>query len=582
MGSAAASLAPDLILGRYRPLRPLGSGGMGHVWLARDERNGLDVALKMVGREGRVAERAEREARAAAALRHPRCQRIYALARDPGHVYIAYEYIPGRTLRQAMAARQLTDADVIEAAAQMLEALAHAHRKGIVHRDVKPSNVLLAEADEIDVRLLDFGLAQMDEFDTLTQVGDIPGTLTYVSPERLAGQTATPAADIWAVGVVPWEALAGRHHFRSSNAAGTTRRIRAGAPPLDEVRPDLPAYVLEAIGRALHPDPERRPVAAALAAQLRGEARKRVRPPRAKSVRAPVVPSPDRLIAVASMRGLPALAAAAWTGWVSSSLAFYPAGWPVGLAALTAGLGLAIPRAAFPAALVLTFFPLANISLGLALLFAVLAALWTALTWTDPRGNLALVAGPVLGPVAGLALLPLAAQLARGPVRRAAQAAAGTLLAVLMAGLTGHAFPFDGAAPPLGLGITGSNHMTAVAVALWRPLHAHPVVLMQAAVLGLTAAALPYVRGRGPWVAVGAGAAFLAATALGAPSASFLPLAVAAWATAAFLVLTGGAGRAETPAPVAEATSEASGPTSRRDSRLRRREIVPTFSPKGL
>ena len=84
--ASAPTVAQELILKRYRPLRPLGSGGMGHVWLARDERNGLDVALKMVVREGRVAERAEREARAAAALRHPRCQRIYALARDSGHV----------------------------------------------------------------------------------------------------------------------------------------------------------------------------------------------------------------------------------------------------------------------------------------------------------------------------------------------------------------------------------------------------------------------------------------------------------------------------------------------------------------
>src|SRR6478672_6017122 len=152
---SSAALASDLFLGRYRPLKPLGSGGMGHVWLARDERSGLDVSLKIVAREGKAGHRAEREARAAASLRHPRCQRILSLARDPSHVYIAYEYIPGRTLREAMRAGAL------EVAAQIAEALAHAHAKGIVHRDVKPSNVLLAESSTIDVRLLDFGLAQM-------------------------------------------------------------------------------------------------------------------------------------------------------------------------------------------------------------------------------------------------------------------------------------------------------------------------------------------------------------------------------------------------------------------------------------
>src|SRR5215210_4986375 len=106
---SSAALAHDLVLGRYRPLRPLGSGGMGHVWLARDERSGLDVALKIVAREGNAAERAEREAKAAATLRHPRCQRVYSLARDRGHVYIAYEYVPGRTLREALNAHELDD-----------------------------------------------------------------------------------------------------------------------------------------------------------------------------------------------------------------------------------------------------------------------------------------------------------------------------------------------------------------------------------------------------------------------------------------------------------------------------------------
>src|SRR5881392_3063850 len=220
-----AAVAQELILGRYRPVRPLGSGGMGHVWLARDEENGLDVALKMVGREGKSATRAEREAKAAAALRHPHCQRIYALARDPAHVFIAYEYVPGRTMRQALAAGELDDRAAVETAAQVLEALAHAHRRGIVHRDVKPSNVLLAEGDALDVRLLDFGLAQMAEFDTLTAIGDVPGTLAYVSPERLRGEQATAATDVWAVGVMLWEALAGEHPFWAGGAGETSRRI---------------------------------------------------------------------------------------------------------------------------------------------------------------------------------------------------------------------------------------------------------------------------------------------------------------------------------------------------------------------
>src|SRR5919109_4793300 len=142
MTAAVASFpASELVLGRYRPLRPLGSGGSGSVWVARDEQNGLDVALKIVPREGKAGARAEREASAAARLRHPRCLRAYALARDAEHVYVAYEYVPGRTLREALRRDELDDAGAVEVAAQILEALAHAHARGIVHRDVKPANV---------------------------------------------------------------------------------------------------------------------------------------------------------------------------------------------------------------------------------------------------------------------------------------------------------------------------------------------------------------------------------------------------------------------------------------------------------
>ena len=146
--SAPASLPErQLVLDRYRPLRPLGSGGSGSVWLARDEQTGLDVALKIVPREGKAALRAEREAEAAARLRHERCLRAYGFGGDGGHVYIAYEYVAGRTLREALRAGRLRDREAIEAAAQVLDGLAHAHARGIVHRDVKPSNVLLADGE---------------------------------------------------------------------------------------------------------------------------------------------------------------------------------------------------------------------------------------------------------------------------------------------------------------------------------------------------------------------------------------------------------------------------------------------------
>jgi hypothetical protein len=544
---SSAALQNDLFLGRYRPLRPLGSGGMGHVWLARDERTGLDVALKIVSREGKGGERAEREARAAAALRHERCQRILAMARDQGHVYIAYEYVPGRTLREALRAGELDDRGAIEAAAQIADALAHAHGRGIVHRDVKPSNVLLAEPGPgatpgtVDARLLDFGLAQMAEFETLTGLGDVPGTLAYISPERLRGEPATASADVWAVGVVLWEALAGQHPFWNGDLTDTSRLIRAGAPELGDFRPDLPQHVLHTVSASLVADPGARPPAGRLADELRslpkrrrtsGGGGPRIRAPRLDArLLAPAKPS----AAVLAARALPAGLAALTAGWVSSQLAFYPAGWPPALAGLAAGLGLLAPRAAVLFALAIAFFPLANISIGLAVVYAAAAAVWAALTWRDARGGLLLALGPLLAPLAALALLPLAVQTASGTTRRALQAAAGVVLAAVAAGLRHASLPFDAGAPPLGLGITGSTRPTAVASSLLAQLGHHPELVAEAAVLGLAAAALPFARGRGPWPAAIFGGALLAATALIAPSAALLPLVAAAWLTAAVL-----------------------------------------------
>jgi hypothetical protein len=160
-----------------------------------------------------------------------------------------------------------------------------------------------------------------------------------------------------------------------------------------------------------------------------------------------------------------------------------------------------------------------------------------ALTWKDARAGLLLAAGPLLAPIAALAFLPLAAQLARGHARRAAQAFAAVLLAALIAGLRKVPLPFDGSAPPLGLGVTGSTRPSAVAHALWAQLAAHPVLLAEALVLAAAAALLPYARNRGPWPAAAFGAALLAGTALTAPAAALLPLIAAAWLTAGTLAL---------------------------------------------
>ncbi len=518
--AAPALIQSELVLDRYRPLRPLGSGGSGSVWLARDERNGLDVALKFVPRQGKAASRAEREAEAAARLRHPACQRAYGFGRDSRHVYIAYEYVPGRTFREALRSGELDDAAAIEAAAQVLEGLAHAHERGIVHRDVKPSNVLLAEGNDVSVRILDFGLAQIREAETLTAQGDVPGTLAYIAPERLAGDATTEAADVWAVGVMLWEALAGRHPFWRSSLLETARAIEAGAPPLASLRPDLPSALLTAVDRSLELDPARRPSAAALAARLRrAEPRRRRHGGR------------DVTAVASAKRVAPPLLAAALAGWTAWAIPFFPWGWPVGLALLAATATLVRPRVGLAFALVVPVFPLGNLSLGAAVLYGTtaLAVLFTA--WREPESGLLFALGPLLAPIAGLGLLPLAAFGIRSPARRGVQAGAAVLAAGIVAGIRSVPLPFDGSAPPAELGLAASGDPLEVAAALWGALLSRPALAVETVVLATVAVLLPIARARGPWAVAGLGAAFLAAALLVVPAVAAAPLTLAVWAT---------------------------------------------------
>src|SRR5919201_890421 len=261
----------------------------------------------------------------AARLRHERCLRAYACGSDTRHVYVAYEYAPGRTLRDALRAGELRDRDAVEAGAQVLEGLAHAHARGVVHRDVKPANVLLADGEGISVRLLDFGLAQTDDAETLTAVGDVPGTLAYIPPERLAGDVSGPAGDVWAVGVLLWEALAGGHPFWTSSPLETARAIERGAPSLADTRPDLPRSLTAAVDDALALDPARRPPAARLAHALREALEERAREQREPK---------ERLVWARPASFASPVLAALVAGWTAATLPFYPGGWWIGLALL--------------------------------------------------------------------------------------------------------------------------------------------------------------------------------------------------------------------------------------------------------
>jgi hypothetical protein len=527
MERAVALHHDHLVLGRYRPLRPLGSGGSGSVWLVRDEQSVRDVALKVVPREGKAGSRAEREVEAATRLRHPRCLRALALERDDRHVYVAYEYVAGKTIREALRQGSLGDADAVEAGAQVLEALAHAHGKGVIHRDIKPANVMLEDSEEVSVRVLDFGLAQLEEAETLTAAGDVPGTLAYIAPERLDGKDATGAADIWSVGVILWEALAGRHPFSTFSPVETAKRVGAGAPPLARLRPDLPRTLTSAVDRMLTLAPGQRPKAKDAALQLRAAWSERGDRQRA-------VMSRTRL----GQRAAPALLAALYAGVALWFLPFFPAGWPFLIAAVVAGAGLFRPRAGLALGLAVPLLPLGNISLGLALAYAPLALVWFLLFARDVRAGFLFLLGPALLLPQALPLAPVLVLGARGAVRRAALAAGAAFAAVAVAGLAHVPSPFTGGGAPSRLDLTSTSGVLGVLAALGDFLSAHPAFWIEAAVLTAAAVAAPYARSRGLWGICGWGAAFLAASLLApAGAVGAFPTALWVWVAAALLAV---------------------------------------------
>lgn len=463
-----------VVLGRYRLRGCLGTGGFATVWLAHDERLDRQVAVKILPRARVLGGRFEREARAAARLGHPGIVTLYEAEVDDEGAYLVSELVHGTTLDALLAAGRLSDRDLVRIGIALCDALAHAHAHGIIHRDVKPSNVLVPEHPTTPAqlaRLTDFGVARMIDGDSLTRTGDVIGTEAYMAPEQAQGLPVGTAADVFSLALVLYEALSGTNPLRTT----PSRRRAAHLPPLRRQRRELPRELGQGIDLALRPRPSERgslaELRAALVASLprvadapgvvaapwptRTIARSRredeaaphlggagdalaPREPRAASRRArpersvlgraeprPPVPFPRRILG--------ALAAAVLTAWVAHHVGA-SAAVPAALAVCIAALLVAVlPRAGWfilgtvaAASMIIASRP----GGALAVLFgAIVPVLVNPLD--GPAWPLA-AAAPVLGTVGLAAAWPALAGLSRSAHRRAALAATGYVWSALV------------------------------------------------------------------------------------------------------------------------------------------------------
>ena len=269
--ASSSSADDDLLLGRYEVLERLGAGGFGVVWHAVDRRLERHVALKEVPDDGAAAahtDRALREARAAAALNHPGIVALYEAERASGAIYLVYELVVGHTLADLFRRDALSDADLARIGAGICDGLDHAHRRGIVHRDVKPHNVMVVADQEHIARrdrpgagwakLTDFGIAHLALGDGITAPGEVLGSLAYMAPEQAEGHEPTGAADVYALALTLYEGFTGQNPRRAAGPV-STQRHRRPLPPLRSRRRELPVALGSAIDRALDVRPNRRP-----------------------------------------------------------------------------------------------------------------------------------------------------------------------------------------------------------------------------------------------------------------------------------------------------------------------------------
>ncbi len=253
----------QLVDNRYRLVRPLGSGGMADVYLAHDNILDRDVALKVMSTryasDEEFVERFRREAQSAAALSHPNIVSIFDRGvSEDGTYYIAMEYLPGGTLKDRIMRKGALSARTAAAVAlQIAEALCAAHERGVIHRDIKPHNILITESG--DVKVTDFGIARAASSSTMTRTGSILGTAHYISPEQAMGEPVGPASDIYSLGVVLYEMLTGELPYDAETPLGIAmKHVNGHLQQPKEVDPSIPAGINAIACRLLAKGPEDR------------------------------------------------------------------------------------------------------------------------------------------------------------------------------------------------------------------------------------------------------------------------------------------------------------------------------------